>query len=250
MIEILLYVLKLEDGCYYVGQSAEVHKRIQLHNAGNGAAWTRLHAPLALVECKRTWTSDRKSAETKENLLTLEMMKKYGWQKVRGGWFCQVEEDTLQINLRAHGLFEILKNSNSVGERGHQVAFSSINPNEQVRISAIGSCDTGTRVGNYEVLVEHCGKRQILKRTFTDTTVNRCIIQGLIDAVLPLSEPSQVTFVVATQLGLSSSGRAKGKNADLLHELIAALDKNNCTFTCEVMAGQGDELRRCIRENS
>ena len=249
MIEILLYVLKLEDGCYYVGQSAEVHKRIQLHNVGKGAAWTRLHAPLALIECKRTWTSDRKSAETKENLLTLEMMKKYGWQKVRGGWFCQVEEEPLQLNLRAHGLFESLKNSSSEGQGGHPVASPSIKPNEQVRIAAIGSCDTRTRVGNYEVLVERSGKRQILKRTFTDTTVNRCIIHGLIDAVLPLSEPSQVTFIVATQLGLTSSGRAKGQNADLLKELIAALDKNNCTFTCEVVAGQGEELRRRIREN-
>lgn len=249
MIEILLYVLKLEDGCYYVGQSVEVHKRIQLHKVSKGAAWTKLHAPLALVECKRTWTSDRKSAETKENLLTLEMMKKYGWQKVRGGWFCQIDEESLQVNLHAHGLFEIFENSNSGVESSHQAASPSIKINKQVRIYAIGSCDSGTRVGSYEVLVEHGGKRQMMKRTLTETTVNRCIIQGLIDAVLQLSETSQVTFVVATQLGLSSSGRPKGRNADLLQELIGALDKNNCTFTCEVMAGQGEELRLRIREN-
>ena len=42
----LVYVLRLVDDFYYVGQvtnSADVDARIAQHKAGDGAQWTKLH---------------------------------------------------------------------------------------------------------------------------------------------------------------------------------------------------------------
>ena len=38
-----LYMLPLEDGCYYVGTTVNINKRYNQHAAGTGAAWTKLH---------------------------------------------------------------------------------------------------------------------------------------------------------------------------------------------------------------
>ena len=42
-----LYVLKLEDDCWYVGISMDPLFRIGQHCNGTGAAWTKLHKPLS-----------------------------------------------------------------------------------------------------------------------------------------------------------------------------------------------------------
>jgi predicted GIY-YIG superfamily endonuclease len=257
--DIVLYVLKLQDGCYYVGQSANVHRRIDIHMEAGGAAWTRAHPPIDLVECNRTQTLDYKAAETKENLLTLEMMKRYGWRNVRGGWFCNVDETLTEKALKAHGLFDLMKsfeNERSGSSKGsweqpdicadYQPTVNSP-PLKKVTISSVGSCDTATRLGFYEALMECNGKRKYLRRDLTDTTANRCIIQGLIDGVSNLKEPCEVILVASTSLGLAALPKLKGPNVDLLQKLVSSLQESRSPFTFEVVAGHGDELRQRIR---
>lgn len=259
--EIVLYVLKLQDGCYYVGQSANVHSRIDAHMVSKGAVWTCAHPPTGILETKRTWTDDQKSAEEMENRLTIRTMQNYGWRKVRGGWFCNVDETLTEKALRAHGLFDLLESfeNNCIrrenGRLEPRAPVTNIAPDpppntthrKKVTISSVGSCDAATRLGHFEALMEYNGKPKYLKHELTDTTANRCIIQGLIDGVRNLREPCEVTLVAATSLGLSSFPRLKGPNADILQVLVSALEERNCTFTFEVVGGQGDELRSRIR---
>jgi predicted GIY-YIG superfamily endonuclease len=82
-----LYVLRLEDDCYYVGMSYNLNFRWGQHWAGSGAKWTRLHKPLEVV--KVIYPATEKGIE---NRITKEFMEQYGSEKVRGGSFCKVAE--------------------------------------------------------------------------------------------------------------------------------------------------------------
>jgi predicted GIY-YIG superfamily endonuclease len=78
-----VYVLRLEDKCWYVGYSAEPQTRIASHFLGRGAQWTRVHAPLAVE-------SLQPGDEHLEDVMTIALMAKHGFQLVRGGKYLQV----------------------------------------------------------------------------------------------------------------------------------------------------------------
>ena len=78
---LVTYVLALEDDKYYVGKSFGLNVRLGRHWMGDGARWTRIHKP---VEIHAVFIGD------KERTKTLEMMKEYGWENVRGGPWCKV----------------------------------------------------------------------------------------------------------------------------------------------------------------
>ena len=44
-----VYVLECQDGTYYTGYTPDIDKRIELHNAGKGAKYTRDRRPVKLV---------------------------------------------------------------------------------------------------------------------------------------------------------------------------------------------------------
>lgn len=108
MLVTYIYVYKLSGGCYYVGQTESPHRRYKQHETGKGAVWVRHHGGAELVECRRRVVKDKTEADEAENRKTLELMIRYGWKKVRGGWFCNVDETLTQKALRHHGVFELL----------------------------------------------------------------------------------------------------------------------------------------------
>lgn len=79
-----LYVLQLSSGKYYVGKTADVMKRFEQHKSGNGSAWTKLYAPVKILEVKPI------TSPHDENNVTKDYMKKYGINNVRGGSYTQV----------------------------------------------------------------------------------------------------------------------------------------------------------------
>ena len=75
-----LYVLRLEDECYYIGMSFNLNFRWSQHYPGGGSKWPRLHKPLEVV--KVIYPANEKGIENK---ITKEYMELYGRDKVRGG---------------------------------------------------------------------------------------------------------------------------------------------------------------------
>lgn len=53
LTEHYVYILRCSDGSLYVGSAHDVAKRVSAHNAGNGAAYTRLRRPVTLVHVER-----------------------------------------------------------------------------------------------------------------------------------------------------------------------------------------------------
>ena len=83
-----IYVLRLVQGKYYVGQTADVIKRYQEHSGGQGAAWTKRYKPIRLL---RTLPC---TSPFDEDTVTKQYMAKYGIDNVRGGVHVQVELST------------------------------------------------------------------------------------------------------------------------------------------------------------
>jgi predicted GIY-YIG superfamily endonuclease len=88
-ITIKLYALRLEDDCWYVGMTRNPDKRFKKHLSGKGALWTKLHAPIEIVEVRDTKQTDDSAAGLLEDDMTLEYAMKYGSDTVRGGGYCQ-----------------------------------------------------------------------------------------------------------------------------------------------------------------
>ena len=78
-----IYVLKLENGKYYVGRSIIPKHRILNHFGENGCEWTKLHKPVSVMLCVK----GEKVDEEKYTFLT---MQQYGIDNVRGGAFCTI----------------------------------------------------------------------------------------------------------------------------------------------------------------
>jgi predicted GIY-YIG superfamily endonuclease len=80
-----IYVLQLIEDRYYVGRTGNILRRIQEHFTGCGALYTMKYKPLKLIEIKEELTN------TDERNKTIEIMNKYGWEKVRGAHWCSLE---------------------------------------------------------------------------------------------------------------------------------------------------------------
>lgn len=90
-MNISLYVLKLEDDCYYVGQSRNVYNRYIQHKNGDGSMFTKLHKPIKIIRQIKLDTNIECLASKEEDKLTLEYAFKYGVDKVRGGGYTQTK---------------------------------------------------------------------------------------------------------------------------------------------------------------
>lgn len=83
----LCYVLKLENDNYYVGITSNLNYRYSQHLSGTGSLWTRLHKPTSIVSVEI-------GGDDLERTKTLELMEKYGWECVRGSYWCKIDLKT------------------------------------------------------------------------------------------------------------------------------------------------------------
>ncbi len=78
-----VYTLLLESGCFYVAWSSAVENRIAQHFSGAGSKWTMQHKPLQVLACV--------AGDTRlEDVVTISLMCQHGWERVRGGRWCQL----------------------------------------------------------------------------------------------------------------------------------------------------------------
>ncbi len=91
-----LYVLRLEDGKFYVGITSKTPAiRMQEHlNGVRVAYWTAKHKPIEIIHTEDLGLIDKSKAEKRENKMVRALMKQRGLNNVRGGDLTSVEEYT------------------------------------------------------------------------------------------------------------------------------------------------------------
>jgi len=100
---VYIYVLKLNNGKYYVGKTSNPYFRIESHFHLEGSEWTKIHIPVKLVEFIEGDDYD-------EDKYTKMYMDKYGIDNVRGGSYTSVKLDKETKN-------QLVKISNSTNNR-------------------------------------------------------------------------------------------------------------------------------------
>ena len=82
-VHLCLYVLELEEGKYYVGTTSNLNYRLAQHWNKQGAKWTQKYRPVKVFDVVYPLTPNL------ENETTLQYMRAYGWENVRGGSWCK-----------------------------------------------------------------------------------------------------------------------------------------------------------------
>lgn len=130
-----LYVLQLEDDKWYVGKTDDVSKRFEQHLNGKGSAWTKEYSPTRIVE-QRPVTSIHDETNT-----TLDLMKKYGIDNVRGGAYCQVDlSDEIETAIK-HQINSNTDKCYNCGMKGHFANKCPSIKEEELEIWECEYCD-------------------------------------------------------------------------------------------------------------
>ncbi|WP_247730539.1 GIY-YIG nuclease family protein [Halovivax limisalsi] len=64
MSDHVVYVLECADGTLYTGYTTDLDRRVEEHNAGDGAKYTRARTPVEVVHAERF--GDRSAAMSRE----------------------------------------------------------------------------------------------------------------------------------------------------------------------------------------
>ena len=81
---VLLYILELETGKYYIGKTYRDIVRINEHFDGQGSEWTKKYKPIKIVE------TIADCDDYDEDKYTIKYMAEKGIDNVRGGSFCTI----------------------------------------------------------------------------------------------------------------------------------------------------------------
>ena len=89
---VFIYIIKLEQGKYYIGKTNNPQFRLESHFNSNGSEWTKIYKPLRVLEIIPNCT------DYDEDKYTRIYMDKYGINNVRGGSFVSVKLDKSTID--------------------------------------------------------------------------------------------------------------------------------------------------------
>ena len=98
IVKPIVYILELERSKYYVGITLNLNMRLGQHYNDDGSKWTKQYKPVRLVEV--VYPANPLTEKNK----TLEYMRKYGWENVRGYAWCQLEMKNPPIELKVEEL--------------------------------------------------------------------------------------------------------------------------------------------------
>lgn len=87
-----IYVLLLEEGKLYVGQTDNLIKSMKKHGTKKGVEWTNIYKPINFLKIIDNGICTEDEVLKKENEVTIEMMNEYGWLNVRGGSYSSPNE--------------------------------------------------------------------------------------------------------------------------------------------------------------
>jgi hypothetical protein len=113
----------------------------------------------------------------------------------------------------------------------------------EVRLLSIGTYDIHSQTGSYHVKVDDKERSLHLSAIHTKTNANRLAIQGLIEGVKKLKEPSSITIITDRQIGLNNG---KALNQDKVDELTTLLERGGHRYELVFNKGRGREVRNEI----
>lgn len=82
-----IYLIHLQNGCYYVGQTIDLTGRIRAHTSSHPDTWVGQHRPIKHITTITLTTRNRAKAKDAEDAITLQIIDRFGHHKVRGGCF-------------------------------------------------------------------------------------------------------------------------------------------------------------------
>ena len=127
MSSYILYVLKLEQGRYFVGVTNDIALTFSEHKAGDMTAWTRLFRPKAVE-----WSHPMIHIHDLD-VVTKEYMRVYGIDKVRGGRYTSVKLTQAQHNALKKEFRQAHKTTTQV--------IQDWTPNDAGRLWYCAKCD-------------------------------------------------------------------------------------------------------------
>lgn len=83
-----LYVLRLQNNKFYLGITSRKNPNVRINEHMNGfysAQWVKRYKPIEFIEILELGNVTTAEAERLELKQTVQYMKKYGYQNVRGG---------------------------------------------------------------------------------------------------------------------------------------------------------------------
>lgn len=80
MTKYYCYIVECADGTYYTGWAIDPEKRVQAHNKGRGAKYTKMRLPVKLVYVEEQ--PDRKTAMKRE--IAIKRLGREGKRKLVG----------------------------------------------------------------------------------------------------------------------------------------------------------------------
>lgn len=86
-----LFALKLEDDNYFIGRTSNIKLALLNELNGLGSEWTKIHRPIELLSVTEIKTNDKNNIRRLHNSYVVTYMKKYGFQKIRGGDFYKTD---------------------------------------------------------------------------------------------------------------------------------------------------------------
>jgi hypothetical protein len=117
-----IYILKLEDGKYYIGKSANVERRFFDHMAGTGSSWTRKHRA---IEIEKVIPN---TSPFDEDKYTKEYMAAYGIDNVRGGSYVTIDLSDEQKGFLTREIWGAQDLCARCGQSGHFIRQCPITP--------------------------------------------------------------------------------------------------------------------------
>ncbi len=112
---VYIYVLKLENGKYYIGKTTNPSFRIESHFNSNGSAWTKKYRPVSIEsiipDCD----------DYDEDKYTKKYMGKYGIENVRGGSYVQAELSEFHTEALKMEIWAANDRCTQCGRTGHFV---------------------------------------------------------------------------------------------------------------------------------
>jgi len=108
-----IYILKLQNNKYYVGKTKNPKKRLVEHYNGYGSAWTNKYRPIKVLELISN------SDDYDEEKYTIEYMKKFGIENVRGGTFTTIHLPKFQTDYLEKVINSTSNKCYICGKKGH-----------------------------------------------------------------------------------------------------------------------------------